>query len=287
MGRKFTLDPSYSGRTKMSRISQYGPYVMRILYSVEENNQRFRKRKQRRRCLQQVHPLLFQDDTDAFMVGCSTDAIKLCGFDQVISPLVLGTPAQEFREFLYQILLEIDFDNILWPHTENGTTRMAAVQAGLLGIFLSGRALFLGTHVLFLEVNPRAAFIVATNRAGSSARAAPHPTIEPERSHRALLRKLLPVFTDVPLPGHEPRPVFLKQAAVISEYGGTDMKEPKEHGVILEVPYQEKELAKKLGAWWDPERKKWFVPRGVDPKPFQRWVTREGSDSSPTSYRNR
>lgn len=48
-----------------------------------------------------------------------------------------------------------------------------------------------------------------------------------------------------------------------------------QHGMILEVPFKEKELAKKLGAWWDPDIKKWFVPRGKDPKPFERWFGNE------------
>ena len=44
---------------------------------------------------------------------------------------------------------------------------------------------------------------------------------------------------------------------------------------ILDVPYKEKEQAKNLGAWWDPEIKKWFVPRGKDPEPFRRWIPQE------------
>jgi len=40
----------------------------------------------------------------------------------------------------------------------------------------------------------------------------------------------------------------------------------------LKVPYAEKDEAKQLGARWDPKRKKWYVPQGVDPAPFARWV---------------
>lgn len=43
-------------------------------------------------------------------------------------------------------------------------------------------------------------------------------------------------------------------------------------GVILEVPYIEKNEAKHLGAKWDPEIKKWFVPQGHDTKPFRKWI---------------
>jgi hypothetical protein len=49
------------------------------------------------------------------------------------------------------------------------------------------------------------------------------------------------------------------------------MERPK-RGVILDVPYMEKEKAKELGAWWDPELKKWFVPAGKDTKPFEKWL---------------
>jgi hypothetical protein len=43
-------------------------------------------------------------------------------------------------------------------------------------------------------------------------------------------------------------------------------------GVILDVPFSEKDEAKGLGAWWDPDLKKWFVPRGRDPEPFRKWI---------------
>ena len=44
-----------------------------------------------------------------------------------------------------------------------------------------------------------------------------------------------------------------------------------ERGKILDVPYAEKDEAKKLGARWDPEMKKWFVPKGKEAANFQRW----------------
>jgi hypothetical protein len=45
-----------------------------------------------------------------------------------------------------------------------------------------------------------------------------------------------------------------------------------QRGVVLEVPYKEKDEAKALGAMWDPEMRKWFVPRGADPEPFEKWI---------------
>jgi hypothetical protein len=42
----------------------------------------------------------------------------------------------------------------------------------------------------------------------------------------------------------------------------------------LNVPFEEKNEAKRLGARWDPARKVWFVPDGVDPRPFRNWLPR-------------
>ena len=48
-----------------------------------------------------------------------------------------------------------------------------------------------------------------------------------------------------------------------------------QRGVLLSVPYGEKDEAKALGAWWDPELKRWFVPKGKDPRPFSKWFEKE------------
>jgi hypothetical protein len=44
-----------------------------------------------------------------------------------------------------------------------------------------------------------------------------------------------------------------------------------ERGYILNVPYSERNEAKALGAWWDPDLRKWFVPQGLEEGPFKRW----------------
>lgn len=41
--------------------------------------------------------------------------------------------------------------------------------------------------------------------------------------------------------------------------------------VILNVPYEEKEEAKALGARWDLARKTWYIPSGEDAMKFARW----------------
>lgn len=48
--------------------------------------------------------------------------------------------------------------------------------------------------------------------------------------------------------------------------------------LILEVPYLEKDDAKNLGAKWDPEIRKWFVPKGQDTKPFRRWFQKANDE---------
>lgn len=42
--------------------------------------------------------------------------------------------------------------------------------------------------------------------------------------------------------------------------------------IILDVPYFEKDQAKELGAWWDPEIKKWYVPENKNKEDFRRWL---------------
>lgn len=40
----------------------------------------------------------------------------------------------------------------------------------------------------------------------------------------------------------------------------------------LIVPYHEKEQVKALGDKWDKQEKKWFIPDGIEKKPFVRWM---------------
>lgn len=56
--------------------------------------------------------------------------------------------------------------------------------------------------------------------------------------------------------------------------GGAPVKAgaPAKAQVVLNVPFAEKDEAKRLGARWDATRKKWYVPNGVDAEPFSRWT---------------
>jgi putative DNA primase/helicase len=41
---------------------------------------------------------------------------------------------------------------------------------------------------------------------------------------------------------------------------------------LIMVPFKEKHEAKALGAKWDRQQQSWYVPGGVDPSPFAKWV---------------
>lgn len=42
--------------------------------------------------------------------------------------------------------------------------------------------------------------------------------------------------------------------------------------VDLHVPFAEKDEAKRLGARWDSQQKTWYVPEGIEPTSFKRWL---------------
>lgn len=49
--------------------------------------------------------------------------------------------------------------------------------------------------------------------------------------------------------------------------------QPPPVGQYLFVPYEERNQASELGAYWQAERKAWYVPAGVNPAPFARWAS--------------
>ena len=52
--------------------------------------------------------------------------------------------------------------------------------------------------------------------------------------------------------------------------------------ILLEVPFAEKDVAKQLGARWNPVLRKWYVPEGLDPAPFAAW--RPGEEFNPDAF---
>ena len=53
---------------------------------------------------------------------------------------------------------------------------------------------------------------------------------------------------------------------------------PTKEKVYLNVPFKEKDQAKELGAWWDPNARKWFVPKGKEFQPFEKWMVEENGE---------
>lgn len=45
--------------------------------------------------------------------------------------------------------------------------------------------------------------------------------------------------------------------------------------VDLNVPFEARDEAKRLGGRWDGEQKTWYVPHGVNPAPFSQWIASE------------
>lgn len=43
-------------------------------------------------------------------------------------------------------------------------------------------------------------------------------------------------------------------------------------GIDLQVPFSQKDEARRLGARWDGKRKTWYVPGGLDPRIFDQWL---------------
>lgn len=41
--------------------------------------------------------------------------------------------------------------------------------------------------------------------------------------------------------------------------------------LILDVPFAQKDKAKAIGAKWDADKKKWYVPHGLDIRLFEAW----------------
>ena len=63
---------------------------------------------------------------------------------------------------------------------------------------------------------------------------------------------------------------------------------PGTEPLYLNVPFAEKDEAKQLGAKWDRSQQQWFVPSGVDVRPFERWTNDQSTtvsvDSAPRIY---
>ena len=48
--------------------------------------------------------------------------------------------------------------------------------------------------------------------------------------------------------------------------------------IFLDCPFSEKDECKALGGKWDAERKKWYVPDGVNASNFKKWINSHEKD---------
>jgi Domain of unknown function (DUF5710)/Replication-relaxation len=53
-------------------------------------------------------------------------------------------------------------------------------------------------------------------------------------------------------------------------------REPAPEREYIHVPYDEKDTAKRLGARWDADAQRWYIPTGVDPEALARWGNPNG-----------
>lgn len=51
-------------------------------------------------------------------------------------------------------------------------------------------------------------------------------------------------------------------------------EEPSPEGekTYLNCPFEDKDECKALGGQWDGDAKKWYIPSGLDTKPFEKWI---------------
>lgn len=71
----------------------------------------------------------------------------------------------------------------------------------------------------------------------------------------------------------------LEQQAQASNQSGDSKAESQKVGgdkAYINVPYREKSAAKELGAQWDRQQTSWYIPAGVDPAPFAKWLHQAG-----------
>ena len=70
-----------------------------------------------------------------------------------------------------------------------------------------------------------------------------------------------------------------KEKVSLDNISQTDVELPKEKeeikfadkDILIDVPYKEKNEAKKLGAKWDKDQKCWYIPKGEDIAKFDKW----------------
>ncbi|KTD34695.1 DNA primase TraC [Legionella moravica] len=59
-----------------------------------------------------------------------------------------------------------------------------------------------------------------------------------------------------------------------------------EEKFYINVPYSEKDLAKELGAKWDPIKKSWYVPHGLNQSNFEKWTPQNNAKNADANIRS-
>lgn len=75
---------------------------------------------------------------------------------------------------------------------------------------------------------------------------------------------------------------------VVASLASKAKTQTPEHGnrEYIDVPFKQKDEAKKLGAKWDRAAQSWYVPPGVNPDPFTKWA-QKGSEASTAAEQGR
>lgn len=53
-----------------------------------------------------------------------------------------------------------------------------------------------------------------------------------------------------------------------------------EKKIYLNVPFEEKDQAKAMGAWWDPQNKKWYLKDRSKISSFTKWIAKEDTQNN-------
>ena len=68
--------------------------------------------------------------------------------------------------------------------------------------------------------------------------------------------------------------IAAKEARKAAEYTAMKHAQPRER-IYINVPFKEKNQAKELGAKWDSDNQRWYIPPGVNKEAFTQWMEPE------------
>jgi outer membrane biosynthesis protein TonB len=75
-----------------------------------------------------------------------------------------------------------------------------------------------------------------------------------------------------PAPAPAPAPAAAPAPAKAPAPAAAPAKAPAAADVVLDVNFSDKDAVKALGARFNYDSKKWFVPAGMDTQPFKKWM---------------